>query len=114
MDSIRGIDAIADRLHELEHEGSAIELTEIGAMLEGRVAEATAPVEDSVPLSALAARADENLQLARLALSGGNEVRHARFHLRRAVEYMRQLDEQILVRTRDADRVKNQRDFVNG
>jgi hypothetical protein len=91
------------------------DLSDIVASLQVQVEEAIQAVQDSAPLSSLAARADENLELARIAGEHGEDgVPGARVFVRRAIQRLRELEAELLVGTREADRQKNRRDFVNG
>jgi hypothetical protein len=91
------------------------DLSDIVASLHAQVAEAIQAVQDSAPLSPLAARADENLELARIAGDHGQDgVPGTRFLLRRVIQRLRALEAELLAGTREADRQKNRRDFVNG
>lgn len=118
MERSRALDALEAQLDALDQGAQTSpcgSVEEIAAALQEQVAEAIRATQDSVPLSSLAARADENLELARLAGSHqGNSGSAAPFYLRRVIAHLRELDRELLTDTREADRRNNRRDFISG
>jgi hypothetical protein len=120
---------IGDRLaapHRLRPESETIaeECEALRAALNqlGAVAQQVSSWADESPeLIRIAARADENLALAELALESADiaqetlyAARDAVFHARRSIELLRRLEREGRERTRQLDRDKNRREFLSG
>lgn len=88
------------------------------------VSEQSGWVAGNLDMARLAARAEENADLAHLLLDDGGstadshqrlyDLRRASFHVRRSVEQLAQFDAEVVRITRETDRRENERDFVNG
>lgn len=109
------IDALEDELAGLD-DADAAGLKRLVARIGDAVAGVSGSVRDSVELYAQAARAEENVVLARTALEGTEpgDGAAARFHLRRALQLLRDLDSLVLEDTRELDRARNREEFLNG
>lgn len=107
----KDLEEIADRLSETDAD-NAEGIEEVLKALGAAEADMSSAVVDSVPLSRLGARAEENIALAQDAL--GSDGAEALARAERALDLLQLLEEETADSTRAQDEIRNQQQFMSG
>jgi hypothetical protein len=103
---------VADQLAEVGRHPQAEAVEPVLDSLARLEHEMSASVIDNVPLSRLAARAEENIALGRQSLE--RDAREAVARAERALDLLQILEGEIVETTRAQDEARNQREFMSG